>query len=129
MSTENNKTAVIEGRLDMRDLATCADYLVHEGIAPQSKSDLLFKVVATFAQSAITHHGIRRYESTSDALEQLQTLGLGVMNRAKGGRMANAFTLGKVIAQERQTVQASDKEPSVADFIDMMKSGKVRMPS
>ena len=116
-----NKTAVIEGRLDMRDLASCADFLILEKIAPFNKSDLLYKIVATFAKSAVEHHGVKQYTSTADALNHLQELGLGSMNRPKEGRASNALTLHKAIESEKG-------DTSEDYWTDLIKSGKVKMP-
>lgn len=96
-----SKTAVIEGRIDMRDLATCADYMIKSGISATSRSDLLYKVVASFAQAAI-EQGALEFDSTESALAYLNMLGFKSLNRPKRPeRMANAFTLSKVIGAER----------------------------
>lgn len=96
-----SKTVVIEGRLDMRDLATCADYMIKSGISATSRSDLLYKVVASFAQAAI-EQGALEFDSTESALAYLNMLGFKSLNRPKRPeRMANSFTLSKVIAAER----------------------------
>jgi hypothetical protein len=96
-----SKTVVIEGRLDMRDLATCADYMIKSGISATSRSDLLYKVVASFAQAAI-EQGALEFESTESALAYLNMLGFKSLNRPKRPeRMANSFTLSKVIGAER----------------------------
>ena len=106
----------------MRDLATCADFMVKERITPCSKSDLLYKIVATFAQSAIKHHNIKQYISTAEALNRLQEIGLGVMNRPKSGRYSNAFSLKKAIENEKVESTTTDY------WADLIKSGKVKMP-
>ena len=96
-----SKTAVIEGRLDLRDLASCADYFVKNNMPATSRSDLLYKIVATFANAAQAQ-GSRAFTSTEDALAFMTSLNIGMMNRTKReGRLANAFTLAKVIKSER----------------------------
>jgi hypothetical protein len=127
-SMSENKTAVIEARLDMRDLAACADFLVAQGIAPRSKSDLLYKIVATFAKSAIDNHAVQKYEMTAEALAHLQDLGLGSMNRMLAdGRRANSFTLSKTVADEE--VSGSVGLDNNTDYWkNLIKSGKVKIP-
>ena len=117
------KTAVIEGRLDMRDLAACAEFFINEGTPATSKSDLMYRIVATFAQSAVQHHNARKFESTEEAMNFLEDAGLGSMNRIKkGDKRANAFTLAKVIREEKKA------DTSVDYFKDLLQTGKVRVP-
>lgn len=129
---ESNKTAVIEGRLDIRDVATCADFLISVGNRATSKSDLLYKVVTSFANSAAQHHEAKRFEYTDDAVLFLEEVGLGSMNRAKirGKRGANAFTLDRTLMEERgrMPITAEKSGASVDDFINLIKDGKVRLP-
>lgn len=96
-----SKTAVIEGRIDMRDLATCADYMASIGLTATSRSDLMYKIVASFAKAAI-EQGAQEFTSTEEALSYLTMMGFKSVNRPKRPeRMANSFTLSKVIAAER----------------------------
>ena len=124
---ESNKTAVIEGRLDMRDLATCADFFIQEESPAKSRSDLLYKIVASFARSAATHHGSREFSATEEAMSFLSSLGLGSMNRYKGGKASNLFTLERVIREEREGMSREKKNVSVDDLVNMVKTGKVRV--
>jgi hypothetical protein len=95
------KTAVIEGRVDMRDLASCADYFIKQGMPAANKSDLMFRVLTTFAHAAV-EQGARRFESTEEALGYMFEIGLGPVNRLKlEGRRANNFTLSRAITEER----------------------------
>lgn len=102
------KTAVIEGRLDMRDIATCASFFLLRGMPATSRSDLLYKTVATFAEAA-KKQGAESFDTTEEALGYLTNLGLGLMNRVKAeGRRANNFTLANTIAQERSMESAME---------------------
>jgi hypothetical protein len=95
------KTAVIEGRVDVRDLATCADYFIKQGIPATSKSDLMFKVLTTFAHAS-WEQGARKFTGTEEAVGYMQEVGLGQVNRIKGenGRRANSWTLIKALKEE-----------------------------
>lgn len=94
------KTAVIEGRLDVRDLASCLDYFVMLGDPPTSKSNLMFKVLTTFAHAAM-EQGAKKFEETEDALAYLFAMGLGPVNRTIRGKQAGSFTLSKTVEQEK----------------------------
>jgi hypothetical protein len=96
------KTAVIEGRVDMRDLATCADYFITQEIPAVNKSDLMFRVITTFAHAA-SQQGARKFESTEEAMGYLFEIGLGPVNRIidRKGRRAGNLTLSKALMEER----------------------------
>jgi hypothetical protein len=145
------KTAVIEGRVDVRDLATCADYFIKQGMPAENKSDLMFKVLTTFAHAS-WQQGARKFETTEEALGFMFEIGLGPVNRMKlEGRRANNWTMSQAIMQERSseftelaqiastnmidselapevraqraTVEAEDKTQRMKDFIEQMKGG------
>jgi hypothetical protein len=103
------KTAVIEGRVDVRDLATCADYFLSQGMPATSKSDLMFKVLTTFAHASM-QQGAKTFESTEDAVGYLYQIGLGSANRQKmgKGRQANHFTLSKALLEEGKSGEFAD---------------------
>jgi SpoVK/Ycf46/Vps4 family AAA+-type ATPase len=94
------KTAVIEGRLDVRDLATCADYFIMQGEPATSKSNLMSRVLTTFAFAASTQ-GARAFEETEDALSYLFSVGLGPVNRMIRGKPAGQFSLSKTVEKEK----------------------------
>jgi hypothetical protein len=97
------KTAVVEGRVDVKDLATCADYFIKQNLAADTKSDLVYKIITTFAHACVKQ-GATEFASSEAALGYLFNAGLGPVNRIKhkDGRRANNFTLSKAIASERQ---------------------------
>jgi hypothetical protein len=88
------KTVVIEARVDARDLAACAAFLIREGSRPTSRSDLVWRCIKTLAQSIPPELW---FETTEEAYGYLISLGLGSMNRNR----SNLPTLSKVIARER----------------------------
>jgi len=114
-----NKTAVIEGRIDLRDLASCADYFIKQGMGAENKSDLLYKIVTTFARASQAQ-GSQVFTSTEEALGYMHDIGLGPVNRIKyKERRANAFTLSKVINAERAMEEAPSKEEIEIDIEEL----------
>ncbi len=97
-----SNTAVIEGRIDVRDLATCADYFMKQGMTAMNKSSLLRQVVTVFADAAASQ-GAKAFETTEEALGFLFNIGLGPVNRVidNRGKRAGSFTLAQTIRTER----------------------------
>ena len=123
---EGDKTAVVEARVDMRDLATCVKYLIDNGVRLNSRSDAIWRVFRTMAET-IEKQGDFVFDRTETALEFLTTLQMGSWNRmGRTGKPMGGVKLTQAVMSERVTT--TDTEPSVADFIDMIKSGEVRMP-
>lgn len=95
------RTAVLEARVDVRDLANFAHYLLNHGEAIKSRSDIIWKAFRSITETLKQDGGNRIFESTSDALEFMTSLGLGSMNRAgRGGRPLNQFTLARQVERE-----------------------------
>jgi hypothetical protein len=104
------KTAVIEGRVDARDLATCADYFIKQGMAPTSKSDLMFKVLTTFAHASY-QQGAKQFNTTEEAIGFLFNSGLGSVNRMidkKKNKRANEWTLSQALLEEGKSGEFAD---------------------
>lgn len=76
------RDAVIEGRLDSRDLANCASFLTGKGIVLHSNSELLY-FITQIAVHAIGG-GVER--STQEARDYLASIGLDNMNRSGRGK-------------------------------------------
>ena len=116
------KTAVVEGRVDVRDLATCADYFIQQGLPAQNKSDLMFRIITTFAHGSLAQ-GARRFESTEEALGFMFEIGLGPVNRVvdkRSGRRANSWTLSNAIAEENRA-DSHKQMPSDEEFREAAK--------
>lgn len=86
------RDVVIEGRLDSRDLATCARYMVDKGCPINSMSELMYFVT----QLAVYAIGHNEFETTGEAREYMQSIGLGGLNRSGRGLR----TLQKSLQQE-----------------------------
>jgi hypothetical protein len=86
------RDAVIEGRLDSRDLANCANYLVDKGITLHSNSELIY-FITQIAVHAIGE-GVER--TTQEARNYLASIGLDNMNRSGRGKQV----LQKVLQTE-----------------------------
>jgi hypothetical protein len=120
------KTAVIEIRCDLRDLATCASYYVKNKVPIGSKSSLGSMVVSDFAQAAM-NQGAKAFASTSDALMYMSGLGLGPVNRVKdkGGKRANSLVLSKAIKIEEDIEGAGNyidpREATKEDWLAVAK--------
>ena len=86
------KSAVVEARVDVRQLATIAKGLLeHYRTIPRSKSELV-RLGLEIAAGHVAHH-TEPFESTIEALEYLNKLGLNKMNRS--GRNARIL-MGQV---------------------------------
>lgn len=95
-----NKTAIIEGRVDIRHLATCAAYMAAKGSAPRSKSDLLFGI-CEMLHNAISNTGERAFKGHEEAYAYLSGIGLGPMTKKRGERRVGQEALSKAISEER----------------------------
>ena len=93
-------TAVIEARVDVRDLATFAKFLLANGGIIKSRSDLVWQAFRSITES-LASTGVDPFQSTEDAYAYMQGLGIGSTNRAgRAGRKMNTFTLAKTIEAE-----------------------------
>jgi hypothetical protein len=126
------KTAVIEGRVDIRELATCADYFITQGIPALNKSDLMFRVLTTFAHAAM-QQGAKRFESTEEALGYMFEVGLGPVNRVidRKGRRAGNFALSKAMMEERdgEFTDSIDWEAIARQATEKMERGEIVVDS
>jgi hypothetical protein len=126
------KTAVIEGRVDIRELATCADYFKAQGIPALNKSDLMFRVLTTFAHAAI-QQGARKFESIEGALGYMFEIGLGPVNRVidKKGRRAGNFALSKGLMEERggEITSSVDWENEARKALEKLDRGEITVDS
>ncbi len=116
-----SNTAVIEGRIDIRDLATCADYFMQQDIKLFNKSSLLRRIVITFAHAAETQ-GARHFESTEEALGFLFDAGLGPVNRIvdSRGKRSGSFTLANTIRLESSRESIADIAAEAMRIMDKM---------
>lgn len=121
----NNRTAVIEARVDIRILARLAELLSELQTPARSKSELVRQALSLLVEILVENKRILPPEalSTGDALSRLSQLGLGSVNRS--GRnfrvLAKAIeledTAGIVISDEpfalseelRKAILAEDK--------------------
>jgi hypothetical protein len=117
-----SKTAVIEARVDIRDLANFAKHIIDGGDTIQSKSDLVWRAFRSISMS-LEADGQVLFQSTEEAIGYMDSIGLTKTNRpGRGGRPMNTFTLAKRIQVERSAEGAA---PSVDDLVAMIKSGRV----
>ena len=95
-----SKTAVIEARVDVRDLANFARFLIESGNTPTSRSDLVWKAFRSITET-LQMAGQKTFETTEEAHSYMISLGIGSMNRpGRGGRPMNAFTLARKVEKE-----------------------------
>jgi hypothetical protein len=78
----NKRDTVIEARLDSRDLATCARYLTDKNCPINSISEL----VHLSLQMAVYAIGHNEFETTQEARDYLQSIGLANLNHGNRGR-------------------------------------------
>ena len=99
--SEPSKTAVVEARVDIRDLATCASFLIRGGIKINSRSDLIWRIVRSMA-ATLEESREQTFASTEEAMGYMAVLNLGSWNRlGPGGRPMNGANLSKVVEKER----------------------------
>jgi hypothetical protein len=125
-----DKTAVIEARVDMRDLATCVRWLIDGGVQLHSRSDAVWRIFRSMAETIKTQ-GDYAYTSTEEALGYMTALQMGSWNRSgRSGRPMGATTLTKTIVAERLETIPDDTIVKDADYWkNLIKSGKVKIPS
>lgn len=94
------RSAVIEARVDVRDLASFARYLLSNGELVKSRSDIVWRAFRSIYETLrLSKEPV--FESTTDALAFMEHLGLGSTNRpGRGGRPMNQFTLARQAERE-----------------------------
>ena len=113
-------TAVLEARVDVRDLANFAKFLIESGEQVASRSDLVWKAFRSITES-LKADGQPLFTTTEEALEYMASLGIGSMNRpGRGSRPMNSFTLAKAVEGER------GKEMTVDQLVELIKKGGVK---
>jgi len=99
----HSKTAVIEARVDIRDLANFARFIIDSGDHITSRSDLVWRAFRSITES-LRLAGQTIFDTTEEAHSYVIGLGLGSMNRSgRGGRPMNSFTLAKKIEHEAKS--------------------------
>jgi len=94
------RDAIIEGRLDSRDLATCAEYLLDKGCVINSNSELMYLIT----QLAIFAIGVEKERTTQEARDYLTSIGLTNLNRSGKGKR----TLQRVLQGENLSADGFD---------------------
>lgn len=93
------KTAVVEGRVDIRDLATIARYLQLINQLPTSKSALITEIVGAWADVLVMNNMIDRTTDTIKAVQELERLGFSMGGESRSGQR-NRRTYLKQIQKE-----------------------------
>ena len=105
------KTAVLEARVDIRHLATCAAYFEKRGAPASSKSDLLYGICSALASAIGREEGYKVFESYEEAHDYMMAVGLGPLARRKGKYVSGQRELSQAIGGER----GGDKEYDAED--------------
>ena len=108
------RDAIIEGRLDSRDLATCAEYLLDKGCVINSNSELMYLIT----QLAIFAIGETKERTTQEARDYLTSIGLTNLNRSGKGKR----TLQRVLQGENLTADGFD-----AGYLNRKTKGNMQM--
>lgn len=103
------KTAVLEGRCDLRDLAACAYFMIEKGATPHTKSELFYLCVETLANACVKSGG-KRFDTNEEAHAYFLSIGLGPIVRNKGDRRMGLIDLSKAIEHERKEGKEPDLE-------------------
>ncbi len=91
------KTAIVEGRVDARSLASIASALTSHGVQVPSKSALVSMIIESYADMLISSGQADHITSTEHALEILENLNINF----REARRRNLKTLSKQIGAER----------------------------
>ena len=70
-------TYVIEGRADIRSIATLARYFIEQGNAPRSKSELVRFIIETFSDILVDNGITERFRSTQRAKAYMDRIAMG----------------------------------------------------
>lgn len=90
------KTAIVEARVDLRNLAEILLFMKSQGEPPKTKSELVRSSIMMLAELLRDRGLTRTVESTAEALEIFTGEGLGNPNHMKRGSKA----LSKALAEE-----------------------------
>jgi len=100
-------TAVVEARVDIRDLASCAAYFINECRPPTSRSDLIWLCIRLLADSVQDKYPRM---STEEAHGYLSGLNLGSFHRkGRKGELRGLVNLTKAIETERRAESEEDE--------------------
>jgi hypothetical protein len=145
MLPDKAKTAVVVARVDIKDLATCAKFFIDNGLRLNSRSDLLWRIIHSMAET-IHLEGADSFVSSLVAFEYLEGLGLGNFTRTSRATIGSGRdTLSKVISAEigvgqilntdeesgeawRDRMNKAIPEDTANPYIELFKSGKVKIP-
>jgi hypothetical protein len=122
------RTAVVEARVDVRDLANFARFLVTSGDRIATRSDLIWRAFRSITES-LKVAGVPCFQSTEEAHSYMISLGIGTMNRlGRGGRAMNSFTLSKVVERESLSgvAEKTIEDMSVDDLIKVAQGIGIR---
>ena len=106
------KTAVIEGRVDIRDLATIARYFQLINQLPQSKSALITEVVGAWADVLVMNNMIDRTTDTIKAVQELERLGFSMGGESRSGARNRRTYLKQI--QKETNEEDQIKGPQIA---------------
>lgn len=113
------KTAVVQARVDYLTMASLAKFLTNEGQRPQSKSDLVWKATELLLQVLETAGRLERFTSIYEAAHFMEIIGLG--NMSLGGKNRRAFS-------KAMQVEALSEEGFSRDYIENMKFKSPKSP-
>ena len=97
------KTCVIEGRVDIRDLATIARYLQLINTLPTSKSGLITEIIGAWADVLVMNDMIDRTTDTITAVQELERLGFSMGGESRSGTRNRRTYLKQI---QKETIEA-----------------------
>lgn len=112
------KTVVVETRLDIRDLCSCAQYLKKHGQRQPTKSATIAEAVAMAAAYAENYGGVQRL-STIESREWLDQNGLGGSKENRGMK----DLLEQISSEEKLSINrpmfGETSEPPTFDVLEV----------
>lgn len=113
-SNSNNKTTVLETRIDIRIIASLAQYYIKKHNIPISSKSQLIRIALEDYTSFLKERGkLDIVEKTTDAIAILEVLGLG--SSSKDSR--NRLTLLEQLTKEEETEEDSSFNRSVQEAL------------
>lgn len=102
MQARNDASATIEARVKPTTLATLAEWMERKGYPARTKSELVRQALEVLEGYVIQNEQTPEYTNTEQALEYLEAIGLGGLNRGSRGRRALLQQLQK---EQRLSIQ------------------------
>ena len=115
MIKKKAKTIVVEGRVDLRSLATIAKFLYAEGAMPETRSGLVSKIIEDYCDLLVSNNLGIAEESTMEAFKTMNDLGFNLGGPSRSGKRNRKAYLTQIQAE---TIQADQVGTGPVNLLD-----------